>query len=80
MTFEYNFDILLILLFVKKMYIIDNLNCYYSKEQIQNYILNINAFEVLQNINSAFYDMIEKEKWADANCFIIGRLLFVICV
>lgn len=68
MTFEYNFDILLILLFVKKMYIIDNLNCYYSKEQIQNYILNINAFEVLQNINSAFYNMMEKEKWADANC------------
>lgn len=43
-------------------------NLIICKEQIQNYILNINAFEVLQNINSAFYDMMEKEKWADANC------------
>ena len=62
------------------MHIMDNLNCYYSEEQIQNYILNINAFEVLQNISSALYDMMEKEKWADANRFIIVRLLFVICV
>ena len=38
----------------RKMYIIDNSNCYYSEKQIKNYILDINEFEVLQNIDSAF--------------------------
>ena len=64
------------------MYIIENSNCYYSEEHIQNYILNMNAFKVLQNINSAICDMEEKEKWTEANWF-IDRLqfeLFVICV
>ena len=36
------------------MYIIENSNCCYSEEQIKNYILDMNAFEVLQNIDSAF--------------------------
>ena len=50
------------------MYIIDNSNCYYSKAKIQNYILNTNVFEILQNTDSAaFYDMVEREKWVDAN-------------
>lgn len=55
------------------MYIIDNSNCYYSKEQIPNYILNMNAFEVSQNTNSGICDMDEKEKWTEANWF-MGRL------
>ena len=49
------------------MYIIDNSNCYFSKKEIENYILNMNAFEVLQNIGGAFDDMMNNEKWADAN-------------
>ena len=36
------------------MYIIENSNCCYSEEQIKNYILDMSAFEVLQNIDSAF--------------------------
>ena len=51
MTFECNFDILLILLFVEIIFIIDNSNCCYLEDQMQNYILNIKTFEVLQNIN-----------------------------
>ena len=43
------------------MYITDISN-YYSEEQLQNYILNMNAFEVLQNINSAICDMGGKRK------------------
>ena len=61
------------------MYITDISN-YYSEEQLQNYILNMNAFEVLQNINSAICDMGEKEKWTEANWFIDRLQLFVICV
>ena len=60
------------------MYIIENSNCCYSEEQIKNYILDMNAFEVLQNIDCAF----DKKKWTDANWF-IDRLqfeLFVISV
>ena len=49
------------------MYIIDHSNCYYSEEEIQNYISNMNAFEVLQNIDGAFDDMMNNEKWADAS-------------
>ena len=30
-------------------------------------MLNINASEVSQNIDSAFDDMMRKEKWTDAN-------------
>ena len=44
------------------MYNIENSNCYYSEEQIQDCIINMNAFKVLQNINSATCDMEEKEK------------------
>ena len=64
------------------MYIIDNSNCYFSKKEIQNYILNMNAFEVLQNIGGAFDDLMNNEKWADANWFTnrIKFELFVICV
>ena len=40
----------------------------------------MNAFEVLQNINSAICDMGEKEKWTEANWFIDRLQLFVICV
>ena len=29
------------------MYIIDNSNCYYSEEKIENYILNMGVFEIL---------------------------------
>ena len=64
------------------MYIIDNSNCYYSGEEMQNYILNMNAFVVLQNIDAAFDDMMNNEKWMDANWF-INRLkfeIFVICI
>ena len=64
------------------MYIIDNSNCYYSGEEMQNYILNMNAFVVLQNIDGAFDDMMNNEKWMDANWF-INRLkfeIFVICI
>ena len=57
------------------MYIIDNSDCYYSEEEIQNYILNMNAFEVLQNIDGAFDDIMNNEKLADANWF-INRLKF----
>ena len=35
----------------------------------------MNAFEVLQNIDSAFDDIMNNEKWADANWF-INRLKF----
>ena len=52
------------------MYIIDYSNCYYSEEEIQNYILNMNAFEVLQNIDSAFDDIMNNENW------FINRLKF----
>ena len=44
--------------------------------------LNTNSFEVLQNISGAFDDMMDNEKWKDANWF-TNRLkfeLFVICV
>ena len=64
------------------MYIIDNSNCYYSGEEMQNYILNMNAFVVLQNIDGVFDDMMNNEKWMDANWF-INRLkfeIFVICI
>ena len=64
------------------MYIIDNSNCYYSGEEMQNYILNMNAFVVLQNIHGAFDDMMNNEKWMDANWF-INRLkfeIFVFCI
>ena len=57
------------------MYIIDNSNCYYSEEEIQNYILNMDAFEVLQNIDGAFDDIINNEKLTDANWF-TNRLKF----
>ena len=66
----------------KKMYIIDNSNCYYSKEKIENCILNMDIFEILQNINSAICDMEEKETLMEANWF-IDRLqfeLFVVCI
>ena len=49
---------------------------------MQNYILNMNAFVVLQNIDGAFDDMMNNEKWMDANWF-INRLkfkIFVICI
>ena len=46
-----------------------------QKKKIQSYILNMNAFEVLQNIDGAFEDMMNNEKWADANWF-INRLKF----
>ena len=29
------------------MYIIDNSNCYYSEVKIENYILNMDVFEIL---------------------------------
>ena len=64
------------------MYIIDNSNCYYSGEEMQNYILNMNAFVVLQNIDGAFDNMMNNEKWMDANWF-INRLkfeIFVFCI
>ena len=64
------------------MYIIDNSNCYYSKEKVENYILNMDIFEILQNINSAICDMEEKEALMEANWF-IDRLqfeLFVVCI
>ena len=64
------------------MYIIDNSNCYYSGEEMQNYTLNMNAFVVLQNIDGAFDDMMNNEKWMDANWF-INRLkfeIFVFCI
>ena len=35
----------------------------------------MNAFEVLQNIDSAFDDILNNEKWTDANWF-INRLKF----
>ena len=43
------------------MYVTDNSNCYYSEEEIQNYILNMNAFDVLQNTDGAFDDMMNNE-------------------
>ena len=41
---------------------IDDSNCYYSEEEIQNYMLNMNAFEGLQSIDRAFDDMKNNEK------------------
>ena len=64
------------------MYIIDNSNRYYSEEEIQNYISNMNGFEVLKNIDGAFDDMMNNEKWVDASRS-INRLkfeLFIICI
>ena len=61
MTFECNFDILLILLFVEIIFISDNSNCCYLEDQMQNYILNIKTFEVLQNINMIWWE--KKSGW-----------------
>ena len=44
------------------MYIINHSNCYYSEEEIQNYISNMNGFEVLKNIDGAFDDMMNNDK------------------
>ena len=65
------------------MYVIENSNCYYQEEEIQSYILNMNALEVLQqNSDGAFNDMGNNEKWTDANWFINGLKfeLFVTCI
>ena len=56
------------------MYIIDNSN-YYLKEEIQNYILNTKAFEVLQDIDGAFDDMMNK--LTNGN-WLINRLKFAL--
>ena len=53
-----------------------------QKKKIQNYILNMDIFEILQNINSTICHMEEKEKWMEANWF-KDRLQFkhfVICL
>ena len=46
---------------------------------IQNKKYKINVFKVLQNNDSAFYDMVKKEKRVDANWF-IDRLQFELFV
>ena len=56
------------------MYIIDNSN-YYLEEEIQNYISNTKALEVLQDIDGAFDDMMNSQKWTEGN-WLINRLKF----
>ena len=56
------------------MCIIDNSN-YYLEEEIQNYISNTKALEVLQDIDGAFDDMMNSQKWTDGN-WLINRLKF----